>query len=79
MSRTSIVVLTLRASKRRIVYSSLSFALFLFLVGIYWIGTHVSFLPDVGTLIMIASIVTSILLFLDLYPWTGLSPGVFDT
>lgn len=64
----AIVVLTFRGSKKRVVYSSISFALFLFLVGIYWIGLNLteSSPPGVSTLIMITSIVTSILLLIDL-------------
>jgi hypothetical protein len=62
----AIVVVTFRASKKRVVYSSLSFALFLFLISIYWTGRHVGFLPNVDALLMITGIVTSILLFLDL-------------
>jgi hypothetical protein len=64
---SAIVVVTLRASKKRVVYSSISFALFLFLVGIYWIGLNLmGHSPNVSALIMITSIVTSILLFVDL-------------
>jgi hypothetical protein len=64
---SAIVVVTLRASKKRVVYSSIPFALFLFLVGIYWIGLNLmGHSPNVSALIMITSIVTSILLFVDL-------------
>ncbi|MGE5642446.1 MAG: TIR domain-containing protein [Byssovorax cruenta] len=63
----AILVVTFRASKKRVVYSSISFALFLFLVGMYWIGLNLTgSSPNVSTLIMITSIVTSILLLMDL-------------
>jgi hypothetical protein len=63
----AIVVVTFRGSKKRVVYSSISFALFLFLVGMYWIGLNLTgSSPNVSTLIMITSIVTSILLLMDL-------------
>jgi apolipoprotein N-acyltransferase len=64
----AIVVVTFRASKKRVVYSSISFALFLFLVSMYWIGINLtgSSPPNVSTLILITSIVTSILLLMDL-------------
>jgi hypothetical protein len=61
-----ILVVTLRTPKKPVFYSSISFALFLFLVGIYWIGGNVGFSPNVDTLVMITSIVTSILLLMDL-------------
>lgn len=61
-----ILVVTLRTRKKPVFYSSISFALFLFFVGVNWIGQDVGFLPDVYTLVMITSIVTSILLLMDL-------------
>ncbi|HEX5808484.1 MAG TPA: hypothetical protein VFY25_07440, partial [Anaerolineales bacterium] len=64
----AIVVITFRGPKKRVVYSSILFALFLFLVSIFWIGINLteSSPPNVSTLIMITGIVTSILLLLDL-------------
>jgi hypothetical protein len=63
----AIVVVTFRGSKKRVVYASISFALFLFLVGIYWIGLNLTgSSPNVSSLIMITSIVTSLLLIMDL-------------
>ena len=64
----AIVVVTFRAAKKRVAYSSISFALFLFLVSFYWIGLNLtgSSPPNASTLIMITSIVTSILLVMDL-------------
>lgn len=64
----AIVVLTFRASKKRVVYSSISFALFLFLVSVYWIAINLteSAPPNVSILIMITGIATSILLLMDL-------------
>ena len=61
-----IVIVTFRASKKRVVYSSIAFALFLFLVSLYWIRINLGLSPEVEMLIMITSIITSILLFLDL-------------
>ena len=62
----AILVVTLRTPKKPMFYSSISLALFLFFVGAYWIGVNVNFLPNVDTLVMITSIVTSILLLMDL-------------
>lgn len=61
-----ILVATLKTPKKPVFYSSISFAIFLFIVGIYWIGGNVGFSPNVDTLIMLTSIVTSVLLVMDL-------------
>jgi hypothetical protein len=64
-----ILVMTVRAPKKPVFYSSISFALFLFLVGIYEIGTNFSYsaaMNTVDTLILITSIVTSVLILRDL-------------
>ncbi len=62
-----IVVLTFRAFKKRVVYASISFALFLFLVSVYWISILLTEVapPNGSILLMITGIATSILLILD--------------
>ena len=64
----AIVVLAFRGPKKRVVYSSISFALFLFLVSVYWIGINLTenSPSNVSTLLMITSIATSVLLVMDL-------------
>ena len=66
----SILVLTIRIPKKPVLYSSISFAVFLFLVGIYVIVTNFDYYPSVisnaDTMILITSITTSILLLRDL-------------
>jgi hypothetical protein len=50
-------------------YASIAFAVFLFLVGIYEIATNIGYSPlpeDVDHLILIMSLITSILLWMDL-------------
>jgi hypothetical protein len=65
-----VLVFTARAPKKRVYYFSLSFAIFLFLVGIFEITTSFSYYPSaidtLGNLILIVSIVTSILMMSDL-------------
>jgi hypothetical protein len=65
-----VLVLTVRTPKKPVFFSSISFALFLFFVGIYVIVTSFNYYPpvinDVGTLIMITGIVTSVLMLRDL-------------
>lgn len=65
-----ILVLTVRIPKKPVLYSSISFAAFLFLVGIYWIAANFENYPavisNVDTLILITSLTTSLLLFGDL-------------
>jgi len=64
------LVLNVQNPKKPVFYSSISFALFLFLVGIYYIWTNSAGYPDfiieVDTLILITSIATSVLLIRDL-------------
>ena len=66
----AILVLTVRIPKKPVLYSSISFATFLFLVGIYVIATNFENYPavisNIDTLILITSITTSILLLRDL-------------
>jgi hypothetical protein len=65
-----VLVLTVQIPKKPVFYSSISFALFLFLVCFYEIGINVENFPpvigEVDTLILITSIVTSVLLVRDL-------------
>lgn len=65
-----LLVLNVQNPKKPVYYSSISFALFLFLVGIYYIWTNIAGYPDfiseVDTLILITSMVTSVLLVRDL-------------
>ena len=65
-----ILVLTIRIPKKPVFYSAISFAIFLFLVGVYEIATSFNYYPavisDVDTLTLITSISTSILLLRDL-------------
>jgi hypothetical protein len=67
---TIILVLTVRIPKKPVLYSSISFAAFLFLVGIYWIAANFENYPavisNVDTLILITSLTTSLLLLGDL-------------
>lgn len=66
----SVLVLTVRTPKKTVLYASISFALFLFLVGFYEIGINFenqpSLIGEVDTLILITSIITSVLLVRDL-------------
>ena len=65
-----ILILTIQTPKKRVFYSAISFALFLFLAGIYELVTNIVGYPpiisEVDTLILITSIVTSVLLLRDL-------------
>lgn len=63
------LAVTIRLPRKPVFYSSISFATFLFLVATYEIVTNFeysSFTLAVDTLILIASIITSILLWMDL-------------
>jgi hypothetical protein len=53
-----ILITALRAPKKRVVYSAILLALFLFLVAISFIGAHVSFLPEVHRQLMILAVRT---------------------
>ena len=65
-----VIVYTLQAPKKSINYAAISFAVFLFLVGVYYIVTNFnsypSFIGELDTLILITGIVTSALLVRDL-------------
>ena len=63
------LAVTVRVLKKSAFYSSLSIASFLFLVGIYELVTNIgypSFTNTIDTLILLTSIVTSVLLLIDL-------------
>ena len=64
------LALTIQTPKKPVFYSSISFALFLFLAGMYEIVTNFAGYPpiisEVDTLILIMSMVTSVLLLMDL-------------
>ena len=65
----SVLAATVRVPKKPVLYSSISLASFLFLVGIYEIVTNIDYFPitvTIDTLILITSIITSILLWRDL-------------
>jgi hypothetical protein len=64
-----VLALTIRVPMKPAFYSSISFASFLFLVGIYELGTNIGYSSITNTvdiLILLTSIITSILVFLDL-------------
>jgi hypothetical protein len=64
-----IIITTIGASMKHVFYSSISFAVFLFLVGVYEIVTNFgysAFSDTLDTLILITSIVTSVLLWREL-------------
>ena len=67
---SGVLILTINTPKKRVFYSAISFALFLFLAGIYELVTNFvgypPFISEVDTLILITSIITSILLLRDL-------------
>lgn len=63
------LALKVRAPQKTVFYSSISFASFLFLVGTYELATNISynsFTNTVDILILVTSIITSILLWMDL-------------
>jgi len=65
-----VLLLNVQNPKKPVYYSSISFAIFLFLVGTYYIWTNIAGYPDIiseiDTLILITSMVTSVLLVRDL-------------
>jgi len=66
----SVLVLTIQNPRKPVNYSAISFAIFLFLVGIYYIVTNFNSYPpiigEIDTLILITGIVTSVLLVREL-------------
>ena len=63
------LAVTIRVPGKNVFYSRISFASFLFLVGIYELVTNIgysSFTNVIDTLILITSVITSILLWIDL-------------
>jgi hypothetical protein len=65
-----VLILNVQTPKKQVFYSSISFALFLFFVGIYYVWTTLAGYPpiinEVDTLILITSIISSVLLLRDL-------------